>query len=208
MYVFIRRMIIELGRRQRKKAVLRQRIVQVAMGLFRQHGFSDTKMEQIAHEVDIAKATLYKYFPVKDAIVAAYWQVNTQEKTDMLPLLFEKFPNTKSRVKAVFISAINKFKEEPEFARIQFAYQFQEIARNPENQTMRSGFEALLQTVLQQGQQDGDVRTDIDAAVMSNQLLFLFTSTCLLWFSNMQLFPIEERLNQLVTLFIEGVGYE
>lgn len=204
----MRRMDIELGRRQRKKEALRQHIVQVAMGLFRQHSFTETKMEQIAREVDIAKATLYKYFPVKEAIVAGYWQGNIQDKTDMLPLLFEKFPNTQSRLQAVFLSAMSKFKEEPEFARIQFAYQFQEIARNPEKQTMRSGFEVFLQAVLVHGQHQGDVRMDIDVSVMANQLLFLFTSTCLLWFSNMQLFPIEERLNQLVILFIEGAHHE
>lgn len=201
-------MELNIGRRERKKEVLRQHIVQVAVDLFRHHGFAGTKMEKIALEADIAKATLYKYFPVKEAIVAAYWQQNVEGKKEIIEALFEKFPNTQSRLQAVFLSAIQKFKEEPEFAKIQFAYQFQEIARNPENQTKRSGLETFLQAVLQYGQKEGDVRTDIDVSVMANQLLFLFTSTCLLWFSNNQLFPIEERLRQVVNLFIEGVKHE
>jgi AcrR family transcriptional regulator len=44
------------------------------MDLFKQQGFNETSMEQIAEESDIAKVTLYKYFEVKEAIIAAYWQ--------------------------------------------------------------------------------------------------------------------------------------
>ena len=67
-------MIIDISRRERKKEALRLQIVQTAMALFRAQGFAQTRMEKIADESDIAKATLYKYFPVKEAIIAAYWK--------------------------------------------------------------------------------------------------------------------------------------
>ena len=165
-------------------------------------------MEKIADESDIAKATLYKYFPVKEAIIAAYWKDKVQQKEDLLPSLFERFPNTNKSLQAVFLSAVQQFKQEPEFARIQFSYQFLEIAKQPDNQSQRSGFESFLDVILAHGQQEGDIRRDIASSMMANQLLFLFTSTCLLWFSNTQLFPIEERLQQVINLFIEGASHE
>ncbi|MBN4058198.1 TetR/AcrR family transcriptional regulator [Mariprofundus ferrooxydans] len=201
-------MIIDISRRERKKEALRLQIVQTAMALFRAKGFAQTRMEKIADESDIAKATLYKYFPVKEAIIAAYWKDKVQQKEGLLPSLFEKFPNTNQRLQAVFLSAVQQFKQEPEFARIQFSYQFLEIAKQPDNQTQRSGFESFLDAILAHGQQEGDIRRDIASSMMANQLLFLFTSTCLLWFSNTQLFPIEERLQQVINLFIEGAKYE
>jgi len=201
-------MIIDISRRERKKEALRLQIVQTAMALFRAQGFAQTRMEKIADESDIAKATLYKYFPVKEAIIAAYWKDKVQQKEGLLPSLFEKFPNTNQRLQAVFLSAVQQFKQEPEFARIQFSYQFLEIAKQPDNQTQRSGFESFLDAILAHGQQEGDIRRDIASSMMANQLLFLFTSTCLLWFSNTQLFPIEERLQQVINLFIEGAKYE
>ena len=201
-------MIIDISRRERKKEALRLQIVQTAMALFRAKGFAQTRMEKIADESDIAKATLYKYFPVKEAIIAAYWKDTVQQKEGLLPSLFEKFPNTNKRLQAVFLSAVQQFKQEPEFARIQFSYQFLEIAKQPDNQSQRSGFESFLDVILAHGQQEGDIRRDIASSMMANQLLFLFTSTCLLWFSNTQLFPIEERLQQVINLFIEGASHE
>lgn len=41
-----------------------------AMALIRAYGFEETTMEQIAEEADIAKGTLYNYFPAKEAIIS------------------------------------------------------------------------------------------------------------------------------------------
>ena len=46
-------------RMERKKAEMKQKIITVAMTLFKTQGVDATTMEQIAAEVDIAKGTLY-----------------------------------------------------------------------------------------------------------------------------------------------------
>lgn len=48
----------------RKKEKTRQVIITTAMNLFIQNGYEATTMEQIAEMADIAKGTLYNYFPV------------------------------------------------------------------------------------------------------------------------------------------------
>lgn len=200
--------MLEMSRRERKKEATRLSIVQIAMDLFRAQGFTNTSMELIASKADIAKATLYKYFPVKEAIIAAYWKSNVQQKSDLIPQLLTSFATTKERLSAVFLSAAATFQQEPEFARIQFSYQFQEIGRNPESQQTRSGFERFLEEILNRGQELGDIRSDISASDMASQLLFLFTSTCLFWFSSPNSFLLEKRLNQTVTIFIEGALHD
>lgn len=196
------------SRRERKKEATERNIINVAMTLFRTHGFANTTMELIAAQADVAKATLYKYFPLKEAIIAGYWQQNVQQKKDVLPQLFSAFSDTQQRLTAVFLSAAEIFQREPDFARIQFAYQFQMIGQHPEEQNSRSGFEDFLTQVLTAGQTSGDVRTDITAASMASQLLLLFTSTCLVWFSTPNTPPLEEQLKQTITLFLEGARYD
>lgn len=196
-----------MNRRERKKEETRLHIIEEAMQLFREQGFDSTTMEQIASKADIAKATLYKYFPVKEAIIAGYWKVSVKQKDDLIPQLLASVPDTKGRLSAVFLSAAATFKSEPEFARIQFSYQFKEIGSTPSNGQTRSGFEGFLEKLLKQGQELGDIRGDISAAVMAYQLLFLFTSTCLFWFSNPKIFPLEERLNQTINMFIQGAKH-
>jgi AcrR family transcriptional regulator len=41
-----------------------------AFGLFESQGYDAVSMEQIAAEADVAKATLYSYFPLKEALIA------------------------------------------------------------------------------------------------------------------------------------------
>ena len=60
----------EGSRRQRKRALTANHISATAFRLFETHGFGAVAMEQIAEEADVAKATLYNYFPVKEALIA------------------------------------------------------------------------------------------------------------------------------------------
>lgn len=59
-----------VGRRQRKKQQSASHLAATAFGLFEQYGYEAVTMEQIAAEADVAKATLYSYFPMKEALVA------------------------------------------------------------------------------------------------------------------------------------------
>lgn len=196
-----------MSRRERKKELTRLHIIEEAIKLFREQGFDGTTMEQVASQADVSKATLYKYFPVKEAIVAGYWKFSVSQKNDLIPQLLASIPDTKGRLLAVFLSAADTFKSEPEFARIQFKYQFQKMGEQPLNREMRSGFEAFLEELLKRGQNQGDIREDIPVSDMASHLLFLFTSTCLFWFANPDVFPLEKRLNQTVNIFIEGAQH-
>ncbi len=193
-----------MSRRERKKEATRLHIIEEAMRLFRGQGFDRTTMEQVASQADVSKATLYKYFSVKEAIVAGYWKSSISKKTDLIPQLLTSIFDTKGRILAVFLSAVVTFKCEPEFARIQFKYQLQIMGEQPLNGEERSGFEGFLEKLLKEGQRQGDIREDILASDMASHLLFLFTSTCLFWFANPDIYPLEKKLNQLVDMFIEG----
>ena len=58
------------GRRQRKRQQMASHLANTAFELFEESGYEAVTMEQIAAEADVAKATLYSYFPMKEALVA------------------------------------------------------------------------------------------------------------------------------------------
>lgn len=60
----------ESGRRERKRQRLASHLAATAFELFEEQGYDAVTMEQIAAEGDVAKATLYNYFPMKEALVA------------------------------------------------------------------------------------------------------------------------------------------
>lgn len=192
------------SRRDRKKVELQMQIMRQAVRLFREHGFDNTTMEQIAAEADVSKRTLYSYFPVKEAIISFYWKSNVDDNTNRLPQLLLFYHDTRLRLKTVFLSAANAFRVDPEFARIEFGFQFQLLGKDPLNQMYRSGFDNFLAAVLEAGQQNGDLRKDIPAHEMASQLVWAFTAACLMWFTAPGSFSLEDRLEMTISCFLDG----
>lgn len=54
------------GLRERKKDQTRRHIADVAARLFVEHGFEDVTVDQIAAAADVAKKTVFNYFPTKE----------------------------------------------------------------------------------------------------------------------------------------------
>ncbi|MYT68211.1 MULTISPECIES: TetR family transcriptional regulator [unclassified Streptomyces] len=58
-----------VGLRERKKEQTRQRIAAVALRLFSERGFDVVTVNEIAEAAEVAKATLFAYFPAKESLV-------------------------------------------------------------------------------------------------------------------------------------------
>ena len=57
-----------MGLRERKKTQTRHHIAQVAWRLFADHGFDQVTVAHIAREAEVAVATVFNYFPTKEAL--------------------------------------------------------------------------------------------------------------------------------------------
>jgi AcrR family transcriptional regulator len=66
----------------------RRHILRTAVDLMTEHGYDATTMKQIARGAEIGDATIYKYFPSKEKLLLAYFELCIQialEMTDETP---------------------------------------------------------------------------------------------------------------------------
>ena len=57
------------GLRERKKAKTRAAIQEHAVRLFREQGYDDTTVEQIAEAAEVSPSTVFRYYPAKEDLV-------------------------------------------------------------------------------------------------------------------------------------------
>src|ERR1700722_2064991 len=60
---------LEVGLRERKKARLRQQIIDTSIRLFRKRGYEATRIDDIVQALEISQPTFFRYFPTKDAVL-------------------------------------------------------------------------------------------------------------------------------------------
>jgi AcrR family transcriptional regulator len=64
------------GLRERKKAKLRQRIIETSLELFKERGYNETRVADIVEALEISQPTFFRYFPSKDAVLKEMLQIN------------------------------------------------------------------------------------------------------------------------------------
>jgi AcrR family transcriptional regulator len=58
------------GRRERRRAEIRERIFRAALELFAERGFLETTVGDITEAADVGKGTFFNYFPTKEHVLA------------------------------------------------------------------------------------------------------------------------------------------
>ena len=189
----------------RKKEKTKQKIVAVAIQLFKEQGIDATTMEQIAREVDIAKGTLYNYFPVKEAIISEFIQLSFKEKNPDRIIDLQQVANTRERMILIFSKLIKGVKEQKDLFEKYLIYQMQNMVSFDQNKSTKSGFRVLANEIIELGQRSGEIRTDLPLVVLRDLFEFVFIEVVKQLYIEPENFIAHEAIEGCVDLFINGV---
>jgi AcrR family transcriptional regulator len=79
----------------------RRRILESAMGLFRERGFEPTTMRDIASQAGVAIGAAYYYFDSKEALVIAFYQQAKDEMNQQIQAALAESKDLRTRLQAV-----------------------------------------------------------------------------------------------------------
>jgi len=79
----------------------RERIVDAALTLFREKGFDQTTMRDIAASAGVATGAAYYYFRSKEELVMAFYALTADEARTLLPALIDRSADLRKRLRAV-----------------------------------------------------------------------------------------------------------
>lgn len=193
------------SRVERKKEETKKKIIDVAMKLFKQNGFNATTMEQIAREVDIAKGTLYNYFPVKEAIVDEYIKRSFRDKNSERILQLEKMPDTRSRMILIFNELMKGVQANKEFFEKYIVYRMQNMVSFRVDETEKSGLYLIAIKIIELGQKSAEIRSDLPFYILEDLFEFAFIGVVKQFYIEPEKFNATESIQQCVELFMNGV---
>ncbi len=195
------------SRVDRKKEATKQKILAAAAELFRQRGFDLTTMELIADEADIAKGTLYSYYPVKEAILADYVQRSLQDQHASRSEQLRQLPDTRSRLTQLLTDLMERVQGQRELFEKYLAYSIQRVVslRPLPGPGAKNEYGRLVIEIIERGQADGEIRTDLPREMLVDLFDFVLVEVAKPLYTAPDTFDVDASITQGVDLFIRAV---
>jgi AcrR family transcriptional regulator len=191
-----------LGRRERRKLEVRTRIYTAARELFAKQGFEATTVHEIAEVADVAPATFFNHFQSKQAILS----LMTGEVVEHLHgMTVESLvgPGTSSqRIRRFIARAAEDISANRDLAR-ETLIEFMRLDATPNG--THPYLERLIEpivTLISEGQSAGEIRTDRDAAFLTQMAVGMINSAITNWLANPD-YPVEEGLTRSTEFALE-----
>jgi AcrR family transcriptional regulator len=190
------------GRRERKRQQTTDRLAETAWNLFEHQGYEQVTMEAIAAEADVAKGTLYKHFPAKEALLLHQFHRQLQARQTEILERLELIPHTRDRLRALFTIIADWL--EPRRHYLPHYLRFRMSSAGSDH---RSGTDRLFHWLITTGMESGELHSELSPETTVHALTFLYLGALMRWLHTPDL-RLMDQFEQMLSLFLDGVGGE
>jgi AcrR family transcriptional regulator len=193
------------GLRERKKARLRQQIVETALRLFHKRGYESTRIEDIVQVLEISQPTFFRYFPSKDAVLREVGKKGFACQTEKLKSELSSKATTGERL-CRFYETMAKLTEadRPLWQAVVLAGAMDPV-RSPDMREPEEASVSLLREILAQGQDRGDVTRTFPVVHLAEFMQGLFNTVVRQWAVDLTgPHKLSERVRSAVEFFLRA----
>lgn len=194
------------GLRERKKARLRQQIIETAIRLFRKQGYEKTRIDDIVRILEISQPTFFRYFPSKDAVLRDVGQRGFECIAERLKSELSTKANTADRLRRLYHSmAVEAEGDRPLWQAVVLSGAMDAV-RSPEVRSAECVVAGLLREILSQGQKRGEVTSAFPVVHLAEFMEALYHTVVRQWTVDLTgPHKLSERVDSAVEFFLRGV---
>lgn len=144
---------------QKQRRATRKKIIQAAVGVMIEKGVKSATMREIAKLAGIGDATIYNYFPTKEAIIYGYYEDSCDAAVEQVNRI-EGFAGytLQEQLQSLLETMLTQFLADREFIQTTFTRTF--ITPGPNQartKSIRKRFFTMVQEILYRAEANGDI---------------------------------------------------
>ena len=195
----------ESGLRERKKARLRQQIVETALHLFRRHGYENTRIDDIVQTLEISQPTFFRYFPSKEAVLREVGRRAFARQAESLKSELAVKATTEQRLRRFYESLGNVTEVGRPLWQAVILAGAMDPVRSPELRGAEAATVSLLREIIAEGQKNGEVTRDFPVGHLAEFMEGLFNTVVRQWVVDLPgPHKLSERVRNAVEFFLRG----
>jgi len=194
------------GLRERKKARLRQQIIDTAIRLFRKQGYERTRVDDIVKILEISQPTFFRYFPSKDAVLRDVGKLGFECIAEHLKSELSTEADTAERLHRLYHAlALEVEADRPLWKAVVLSGAMDPV-RSPELRGPEEATVSLLREIIAQGQKRGEVTRAFPAVHLAEFMEGLFNTVVRQWAVDLHgPHTLADRVGSSVEFFLRGV---
>jgi AcrR family transcriptional regulator len=195
-----------VGLRERKKARLRQQIIDTSIKLFRKHGYEGTRIDDIVQMLEISQPTFFRYFPSKDAVLREVGERGYACICERLRSELSSQAETAARMRRLYVSMAREVEADRQLWQAVVLSGAMDPVRSAELRGHEEAAASLLREILTQGQKRGDVTRAFPVVHLAEFMEGLYSTVVRQWAVDLTgPHKLTDRVRSAVEFFLRGI---
>jgi len=196
----------EVGLRERKKARLRQQIIDTSIRLFRKRGYENTRIDDIVHMLEISQPTFFRYFPSKDAVLREVGERGYACICARLRSELSSRAGTGERLRRLYGTMAQEVEANRQLWQAVVLSGAMDPVRSAELRGHEEAAVSLLREILKQGQKRGEVTRAFPVVHLAEFMEGLYNTVVRQWAVDLTgPHKLADRVRSAVEFFLRGI---
>lgn len=195
----------DLSRRERRKLEMQARIVESARALFAEHGFGETRVQEICERADIAHKTFFNHFPSKQDLVRHLAELAVDELLIDIETARKSGANTAERLERFFTRVAERGLEAGPMFREAVSELVHVVHASPRRSEEARRLHEAFGAIVADGLAAGDVTRRHDAETLTEMILGAYY-VLIFNYANLDEFPLAGQARAVARFLADALA--